>query len=242
MSISQIEPKAMALRGVHEGILSALLKQAPNPSGYTVLDVGAGQGALSKRLYDAGFQVSACEFNKDGFIFNNVECKSANVANELPYPDSSFDAIVAAELIEHLIDQEKFFMECSRVLKPDGLLLMSTPNIASMKSRLQFFASGHYWSFNTLDINNRDGLQHVTARTYEQYQYIAKPIGFKMVSLDVDKYQSSSRWLLIFLPIMFLVSLGMKKDFRKLNNLKSMLGRIIIMSFRKSYDDDQKPQ
>lgn len=234
MESSVIEPKAMALRGVHEGIIATLERLTASPAEHRVLDVGAGQGALSKRLHEAGYQVSACEFNTDNFVYHKVECKAADVARTLPYPDNSFDVVIAAELIEHLTDQEMFLAECARVLKSGGIFLMSTPNILSMKSRLQFFVSGYYWSFGPLDMDNRDGLQHITARTYEQYQYLAKPVGFDLIDIDIDKPQSTSRSLLLFLPLMHLVGKTMRKDTKKLNHRKALLGRIIILCFKKN--------
>ncbi|WP_459555470.1 methyltransferase domain-containing protein [Lacunimicrobium album] len=49
---------------------------------------------------------------------------------ELPLDDASFDLIVSFETIEHIHDQEKFIREMRRVLRPDGVLLISTPDPA----------------------------------------------------------------------------------------------------------------
>jgi SAM-dependent methyltransferase len=47
---------------------------------------------------------------------------------ELPLPDQSVDVVVNFQVIEHLWDQPQFVRECARVLRPSGVLLMSTPN------------------------------------------------------------------------------------------------------------------
>src|ERR1700741_5265303 len=47
---------------------------------------------------------------------------------ELPLPDSSVDVVVNFQVIEHLWDQPQFVAECARVLRPSGLLMVSTPN------------------------------------------------------------------------------------------------------------------
>ena len=231
---TNIEPKAMALRGVHEGVVKAIVNITAPDASISILDVGAGQGALSKRLHEAGYKVYACEFNKDYFVYDKVEFKEANVAEYLPYDNNSFDIVVAAELIEHLLDQTKFLNECNRVLKPGGSLVISTPNILSLKSRLQFFSSGYYWSYDPLDMNDRSSLQHVTGRTVEQYQYMAIPCGLDLVAIDGDKFQGTSKGLLIFYPFMFLAAKAMKKNFQKNNQLKLMLSRIVIMTFNKN--------
>jgi len=51
----------------------------------------------------------------------------ANLA-ELPLPDASVDVVVNFQVIEHLWDQGQFVAECARVLRPSGLLMVSTPN------------------------------------------------------------------------------------------------------------------
>ena len=52
-------------------------------------------------------------------------------ATQLPVEDSSQDTVVSFETLEHLEDHQAFLSEIKRVLKPDGLLLMSTPEIES---------------------------------------------------------------------------------------------------------------
>jgi SAM-dependent methyltransferase len=59
--------------------------------------------------------------------YPRVEVMQANLA-ELPLPDASMDVVVNFQVIEHLWDQAQFVTECARVLRPSGLLMMSTPN------------------------------------------------------------------------------------------------------------------
>jgi SAM-dependent methyltransferase len=59
-------------------------------------------------------------------------------ADKIPLPDSSFDAILAGEVVEHLeeADVDPALDECARLLRPGGHLLMTTPNPGSLKLRL----------------------------------------------------------------------------------------------------------
>jgi hypothetical protein len=57
----------------------------------------------------------------------NVGYETADVA-ELPYPEGSFDVIVCFEVVEHVDDPGAVLDELTRVLAPDGLLLISSPN------------------------------------------------------------------------------------------------------------------
>jgi SAM-dependent methyltransferase len=59
--------------------------------------------------------------------YPRVEVTQANLA-ALPMPDASVDVVVNFQVIEHLWDQGQFVRECLRVLRPAGLLMVSTPN------------------------------------------------------------------------------------------------------------------
>ena len=100
--------------------------------------------------------------------------------------------------MEHVNDHENFFREASRILRPGGRLYISTPNILSLKSRIRFLLSGFYYSFRPLEKRNYDGLQHVASLTLDQYNYIAIRQGFHAAEVEIDKQQSTSRWLLAF--------------------------------------------
>ncbi|HEB86347.1 MAG TPA: class I SAM-dependent methyltransferase [Gammaproteobacteria bacterium] len=230
----ETSPQVMALRGIQESVIESLVKHFPDATDIKVLDLGAGQGALTKKVFERGYTTFACEMNIGNYIYDKVECISTNVTDKLPFPDNELDAIVSSEVVEHLLDHKRFFQECYRVLKPHGKLILSTPNILSLKSRLQFFASGYFWSFAPLDNSNRDGMQHVNARSLEQYYYIAHEFGFHLVDTNTDKFQRTSKGLLIFLPLMYLISLAMRKNFWLQNTKKLMLSRIIVMIFKKS--------
>jgi len=59
----------------------------------------------------------------------------ADVTTGLPLHDDVVDVIYCGELIEHLFDPISFLQDCYRVLRPGGLLLVTTPNIASLQDR-----------------------------------------------------------------------------------------------------------
>ncbi len=230
------EIKPIAIPGTHQNFLKYFMSFSPDKS-LKILDVGAGHGAFAKRLYDMGFDISACDLFPENFMFDKIECKKADITRSLPYPDNSFDSVIAIEVSEHINNHESFFSELNRILKPDGQLIFSTPNILSLKSRLRFLFSGFYYSFGPLDMVNHDGLQHVASLTLDQYNYIAVKNGFKKARFDTDKRQSSSTWLFIFLFSFIRLFNKMQNvpDFH--NHIKLLLGRLLFLNFENNRSD-----
>lgn len=61
----------------------------------------------------------------------------ADFSDGLPLAKSSVDCLVAGEVIEHIYDTKAFLTECHRVLKDHGVLLLSTPNLATIQDRIR---------------------------------------------------------------------------------------------------------
>ena len=97
-----------------------------------VLDVGAGTGRLSGRLFEAGAEVTALDVSAAMLkILSRKFRKIATVVGEaesLPFSEESFDLVVAAFLVVHLKDPTRFFDEAYRVLKNGGRLLVTNIN------------------------------------------------------------------------------------------------------------------
>ena len=223
----------MAVPGVHEKFLPFFLRCVGPARPQRVLDVGAGQGALAQRLHQAGFAVSACDSAPENFRVPGIECRRVDLAGPLPYADRQFDALLAVELTEHLLDHATFFSECARVLSPGGKLFLSTPNILSLKSRLRFLLTGFHYSFDPLDPARHDGLQHVTARPLDQYDYLARRHGLQLLEIGYDIPQYSSLALLWLWPLLWLSSLYLRTDFWRHNALTLLLGRKLFVVFEK---------
>lgn len=60
-----------------------------------------------------------------------------NMAEGLPYRDNSMDVIFALEILEHMVDTDHFLDECRRTLKPQGWLIITTPNICGWRNRIR---------------------------------------------------------------------------------------------------------
>ena len=105
---------------------------APRCAGRDVLEAGCGEGYGADLIAGVARRVVAVDYDEAAVAhvrgrYPRVEVMQANLA-ELPLPDASVDVVVNFQVIEHLWDQAQFVAECARVLRPSGLLMMSTPN------------------------------------------------------------------------------------------------------------------
>ncbi len=105
---------------------------APRCAGLEVLEAGCGEGYGADLIAGVARRVVAVDYDDAAVAhararYPSVEVMQANLA-ELPLPDASVDIVVNFQVIEHLWDQPQFVAECARVLRPSGLLMVSTPN------------------------------------------------------------------------------------------------------------------
>jgi SAM-dependent methyltransferase len=113
----------------HEVVYQRL---AAHCRGREVLEAGCGEGYGADLIAGVARRVLAVDYDEQAVAhvrarYPRVQVRQANLA-ELPLPDASIDVVVNFQVIEHLWDQPQFIAECARVLRPFGLLMVSTPN------------------------------------------------------------------------------------------------------------------
>lgn len=102
----------------------------------SLLDVGCGRGFLLNHLADAGLTGLAGVDVYEDVESQRFTYKRGDVTEQLPFPDASFECVVAGEIIEHVPDPDAFLREVRRVLVPGGNLVISTPNMVSWANRV----------------------------------------------------------------------------------------------------------
>ncbi len=105
-----------------------------------ILDVGCASGYISLLLMKLGHDVTGIELNAQMAAdarSRGVEVLEHNLELPLPIRDESVDLVHACEIIEHLFDTESFLQELHRILVPQGVLIMSTPNLNSLENRIR---------------------------------------------------------------------------------------------------------
>ncbi|MGA3252956.1 MAG: class I SAM-dependent methyltransferase [Mycobacterium sp.] len=105
---------------------------APRCAGREVLEAGCGEGYGADLIAGIARRVVAVDYDEAAVAhvrsrYARVQVMQANLA-QLPLPDASVDVVVNFQVIEHLWDQAQFVSECARLLRPSGLLMVSTPN------------------------------------------------------------------------------------------------------------------
>jgi 2-polyprenyl-3-methyl-5-hydroxy-6-metoxy-1,4-benzoquinol methylase len=124
------------------GKLAAALGRAP--AAIRLLDVGCSSGAFLHTACRLGYQAEGVEPSADaaqtareaGLKVFTGYLEQAN------FPDATFDAITLIEIVEHLRDALGLMRECARILKPGGVVLVTTPNAHSWTAR----AMGSRWA------------------------------------------------------------------------------------------------
>tara|TARA_R110002012_G_scaffold319389_2_gene539625 strand:+ start:8747 stop:9580 length:834 start_codon:yes stop_codon:yes gene_type:complete len=99
-----------------------------------VLDIASGEGygsflmsKYAKNVYGVDIDVNSILVASDKYKADNLHFKSGS-AQSIPLENSSVDVVVSFETIEHHDMHEEMFKEIKRVLKPDGVLIMSSPD------------------------------------------------------------------------------------------------------------------
>jgi len=99
-----------------------------------VLDIGCGTGYGAAELSRTATLVVGCDQSTDAIDYARRNYRTGNVefllasASATPLGNAQFDLITAFELIEHLQDWQGFLREVSRLMRPGGLFIVSTPN------------------------------------------------------------------------------------------------------------------
>ncbi len=133
--------------------------------GNILIDFGSAEGDLHKFL----------KKNFSGKVIG-VDLENADITHDLnifPYPfkENYADTIVAGEIIEHLLHPFKFLEECYRILKPNGILIITTPNMIGLQ---------HIIKPNDFWIKNRED-PHIYAWNIEMISKLMEMVKFKII-------------------------------------------------------------
>jgi SAM-dependent methyltransferase len=141
----------MAQTFVNAAVLREVRRLPEHPR-LRVLDLSCGRGEILRALRDDGCEVRGTHYRSDDYKLAPAGAREllaelpidegVDLLEPLPYPASSFDLVVLSEILEHLPTPIPVLGEIGRLLVPGGRLVLSTPNLSRLHSRLHFFWTG----------------------------------------------------------------------------------------------------
>lgn len=134
-----------------------------------VLEIGCSSGYMSRRIAERGCRVVGVEIDEKAAQQAAQFCQQVIVAdlNDQGWNgqiQQTFDVILMADVLEHLVYPQQVLHEAGSLLRPNGCLVISLPNIVHWITRFSIFLGQfRYHSFGTLDISHLRFFTHRTA-------------------------------------------------------------------------------
>ena len=132
-----------------------------------LLDVCCAGGEVCVLLARAGWRVEGLE--REPLLVESAKQRGISVQcgefdrDPFPWEPGTFDAVVAGEVIEHVIDTDYLLSEIARVLRPNGVLVITTPNLASFENRIRLLL-GRYPMWMDHRVQGTGHLRYYTPR------------------------------------------------------------------------------
>lgn len=201
-----------------------ILKEIKNPP-LKVLDAGCGYGLLSFTLAKKGHDVYSIDNSEKriNFLIKNglKNAKIMDVRN-LEFLDEFFDIIIMSEVLEHIEDGDKALSELTRVLKKDGIFLLTAPYLSTYNLL-------HYNKYNHLTPGYRaEEIASITGLQLEKKILYASPILEFAFKLNKKFYKNKILLSLFFYPLYLIALLEKIVKFKddKYNGLFAVMKKV----------------
>ncbi len=151
-------------------------RMGPVIQNWRLMEIGCGSGVLLKTAIARGWQADALEFSPELAAVAGAANPTATVtvADVLDHAAGAgnYDAVMALDVIEHVLDPRLMLKNCCALLKPGGLLLLQTPKTCSLRHRTQ----GARWDM-------LDPAQHINLFSPRGLQGLLAATGFTIVTM-----------------------------------------------------------
>jgi len=160
-------------------------------------------------LFDKAIQV-ANTFAEQIPGYSNCRFHLVDITQGLPFPDSSFEAINACDVIEHLIDPRQSLLEMRRVARPGATIVLSTPlrdsvfkTLARKANRLtkgRLYRSYYAGKDTSLGptgmpiMETPAGHDHVSEMNLTELQGLCRDLGLRIEQMEPMSILSGSKW------------------------------------------------
>jgi SAM-dependent methyltransferase len=175
-------------------ILKEIIKQLDDNHIKRVLDIGCADGYITENIFmkhlEADFYGIEMGYEAEKAKQKGIKTfkMDLNYSDNLIFEDGFFDLIFAGEIIEHLINPDTFLEEVNRILSSDGILILTTPNLAAWYNRFLLLlgyqpfwtdASRKYPYVGKIKKFEGDG-QHLRLGTYRSIKELLNLHGFQI--------------------------------------------------------------
>jgi SAM-dependent methyltransferase len=160
--------------------------------GSRVLDVASGEGYGSHLLAQHAISVVGVDLSAEAVAHATKKYSQHNLnyvtasCTKIPQPDASFDVIVSFETIEHITEHEAFLGEVNRLLKPNGLFIISSPNRPEYSER-----TGYKNEFHVKELD-RGELKGLLDLHFPEQRWFAQRAAFHSMIWPLDSEATSA--------------------------------------------------
>lgn len=164
--------------------------------GGTILDIGCAQATASILLAEHGFKVFATDINPESLKYAKLRYEFGDCnfialsAEHLPFK-TEFDAIILGEFLEHVHNPEQLLKTYFNYLKPNGIIIITTPNKNSPHN-YKFMSYSEYFKLKSHDeFSNKSGPEredHIYNFTFSELESVVISSGYKII---ISKYINS---------------------------------------------------
>lgn len=176
MQSEKIERLVILLRRYRRG---HRLADVGSFTGYATLQYAMASGAADVTCFD--LSRAALERCSD----RGLETIHWNAEEPCPASDDSYDMVVAADLIEHLVNTDGFLCELGRIICPGGLLLITTPNLLYWLNRIRVLRGWAPWSYPGVSSSFRKcesiDLNHIRINVPSEWRAFFEKRGFNLL-------------------------------------------------------------
>lgn len=157
-----------------------IIRAVNNERKLKIFDAACGRGQICQVLHYYGHEVVGADIVNYFCADPKIEFIEADLDNKFPFEDNSFDVVIISTSLICLKSSSHFFSEARRILKDNGYVIFSIPNISSLGARYYFLKTGKFSEFSTAPLERKNF-------TYPDYIFeLLKSMNFKLEKISGD--------------------------------------------------------
>jgi len=178
--------REMPVDGADKIRIDFILNNIPDKK-LKILDIGCWDGSYAKRYFkntNIVYGVESSKTSANRAKQKGIIVKQGNYMEKSFFNNMQFDIVVAGEIIEHVFDTDLFLKKVSNNLKDNGILIITTPNVASQPRRILLLLGIN----PILEYRNIDKVTagHIRYFTFSNLHSLLKEHNFKILKSNSD--------------------------------------------------------